>query len=154
MLVSVNPYQFFPIYGTEIMLDFVGRTRVEVPPHIYGIAEQAYRAMVLEKENQCILISGESGAGKTEAAKKVMEYIAEVSGKGEGESGGNTSNTARLDMIKNVILESNPLLEAFGNAKTLRNNNSSRFGKYMEIQFTTKGEPDGGCIINCTSLTQ
>merc|ERR1739848_485485 len=98
----------------------------------------AYRNMSMEKENQCVIISGESGAGKTEAAKKIMEYIAEVSG----------SATGRLQEVKRIILETNPLLESFGNAKTLRNNNSSRFGKYFEIQFNYQGQPDGGVITN------
>nr|AAB20715.1 actin-based motor [Dictyostelium, Peptide, 82 aa] [Dictyostelium] len=82
-----------------------------------------------EKENQCVIISGESGAGKTEAAKKIMQYIADVS----GERG--SSSNQKVEHVKSIILETNPLLEAFGNAKTLRNNNSSRFGKYFEIQF-------------------
>eukprot|EP00817_Percolomonadidae_sp_ATCC50343_P000304 CAMPEP_0117421408 /NCGR_PEP_ID=MMETSP0758-20121206/2511_1 /TAXON_ID=63605 /ORGANISM="Percolomonas cosmopolitus, Strain AE-1 (ATCC 50343)" /LENGTH=940 /DNA_ID=CAMNT_0005203525 /DNA_START=199 /DNA_END=3018 /DNA_ORIENTATION=+ len=90
-----------------------------------------------EQENQCVIISGESGAGKTEASKKIMQYIAAVSGEGQG-----------VDRVKRCILESNPLLEAFGNAKTIRNNNSSRFGKYMEIQFDKGGAPKGGRIRN------
>ena len=102
-------------------------------PHVYMLAEMAYRQMLKEDESQCIIISGESGAGKTEASKKVMEYIAAVSGSGEG-----------VNQVKKVILESNPLLEAFGNAKTLRNNNSSRFGKYFEIEFDYAGRPCGG----------
>lgn len=93
--------------------------------------------MVGDRENQCVLITGESGAGKTEASKLIMQYIAAVSGNGDG-----------VERVKKVILESNPLLEAFGNAKTLRNNNSSRFGKYFEIQFDTKGDPCGGKVTN------
>lgn len=89
-------------------------------------------------ENQCIIISGESGAGKTEAAKRIMQYIANVSG------GSNSS----IQEIKDMVLATNPLLESFGNAKTLRNNNSSRFGKYLEIQFNTQGEPVGANINN------
>jgi myosin I len=89
-------------------------------------------------ENQCIIISGESGAGKTEAAKRIMQYIANVSG------GTNSS----IQEIKDMVLATNPLLESFGNAKTLRNNNSSRFGKYLEIQFNSQGEPVGANINN------
>ena len=111
-----------------------------MPPHVYGVAEDAYRSMMTEKDNQCIIVSGESGAGKTEAAKKVMEYIAAVSAGDESGQG--------LEHVKNVILQTNPLLEAFGNAKTLRNNNSSRFGKYFEIKFTQQGLPCGGNIKN------
>jgi len=140
VLISMNPYQWLQIFGPEIIQSYVGKARIELPPHIYGVAEQAYRTMVNERENQCILITGESGAGKTEAAKKVMEYISEVSG--------SASSSAKLDHIKKIILGTNPLLEAFGNAKTLRNNNSSRFGKYFEIHFNQEGEPLGGRIIN------
>jgi len=140
VLISMNPYKAIPIYGKEIVTDYIGRSRIELPPHIFSIAEESYRSMLNEKENQCIIISGESGAGKTEAAKKIMFYIAEVTG--GGNSGG------RLEQVKNIILETNPLLEAFGNAKTLRNNNSSRFGKYFELYFNKNGDPDGGLITN------
>lgn len=98
--------------------------------------------MISEGENQCVIISGESGAGKTECAKLIMNYIAEVSSAGIG------SATNIVDAVKNIIIESNPLLEAFGNAKTLRNNNSSRFGKYFEINFGGGGAPMGGKISN------
>lgn len=140
VLISMNPYQWLQIFGTEIIHSYVGKARIELPPHIYGVAEQSYRSLVNENENQCILITGESGAGKTEAAKKVMEYISEVSG--------SESNSEKLNQLKRIILETNPLLEAFGNAKTLRNNNSSRFGKYFEIHFSRQGIPQGGRIIN------
>lgn len=109
-----------------------------MPPHVFAIAESSYYNMNAYKENQCIIISGESGAGKTEAAKRIMQYIANVSG------GSNTS----IQEIKNMVLATNPLLESFGNAKTLRNNNSSRFGKYLEIQFNAQGEPVGANINN------
>eukprot|EP00013_Stygamoeba_regulata_P022967 CAMPEP_0177645134 /NCGR_PEP_ID=MMETSP0447-20121125/9087_1 /TAXON_ID=0 /ORGANISM="Stygamoeba regulata, Strain BSH-02190019" /LENGTH=1250 /DNA_ID=CAMNT_0019147597 /DNA_START=285 /DNA_END=4037 /DNA_ORIENTATION=- len=143
VLVSMNPYRWIDnLYSPEIIQEYVGRTRIELPPHVYAIAEGAYRSLMTEKENQCVIISGESGAGKTEAAKKVMEYIAAVSGDTEGQT------SAELEHVKDVILKTNPLLEAFGNAKTLRNNNSSRFGKYFEIEFNLKGEPDGGNIQN------
>ena len=99
--------------------------------------EETYRMMKGEMSNQCVIISGESGAGKTESAKLIMKYVAAVSGSSQG-----------VEYVKSVILESNPLLEAFGNAKTLRNNNSSRFGKYFEIKFDRKGDPSGGRITN------
>jgi myosin I len=137
----MNPYKWVNgLYSTEVIFEYEGRSRIEMPPHVYGVAEDAYRSMMTEKDNQCIIISGESGAGKTEAAKKVMEYIAAVSSSSDPNSG--------LEHVKNVILETNPLLEAFGNAKTLRNNNSSRFGKYFEISFTAQGQPCGGNIRN------
>lgn len=90
------------------------------------------------KENQCVIISGESGAGKTEAAKRIMQYIASVSG----------GSDSSIQEIKEMVLATNPLLESFGNAKTLRNNNSSRFGKYLELQFNAQGEPVGANITN------
>jgi myosin heavy subunit len=110
----------------------------QVPPHVFAIAESAYYNMNAYKENQCVIISGESGAGKTEAAKRLMQYIANVSG------GSNSS----IQEIKDMVLATNPLLESFGNAKTLRNNNSSRFGKYLEIHFNGQGEPVGANINN------
>ncbi|KAK3694932.1 P-loop containing nucleoside triphosphate hydrolase protein [Podospora appendiculata] len=109
-----------------------------MPPHVFAIAESAYYNMKAYKENQCVIISGESGAGKTEAAKRIMQYIANVSG-GEG---------GDIQQIKDMVLATNPLLESFGNAKTLRNNNSSRFGKYLQIHFNGQGEPIGADITN------
>ena len=105
---------------------------------MFAIAESAYYNMKAYKTNQCVIISGESGAGKTEAAKRIMQYIASVSG------GSNSS----IQEIKEMVLATNPLLESFGNAKTLRNNNSSRFGKYLELQFNSEGEPVGANITN------
>src|SRR5271155_2013241 len=90
------------------------------------------------KENQCVIISGESGAGKTEAAKRIMQYIANVSG----------GASSQIQEVKDMVLATNPLLESFGCAKTLRNNNSSRHGKYLEIQFNAQGEPVGANITN------
>lgn len=90
------------------------------------------------KDNQCVIISGESGAGKTEAAKRLMQYIASVSGGSDGS----------IQQTKDMVLATNPLLESFGNAKTLRNNNSSRFGKYLELEFNAQGEPIGAKITN------
>uniref|UniRef100_A0A671Y872 Osteoclast-stimulating factor 1 n=1 Tax=Sparus aurata TaxID=8175 RepID=A0A671Y872_SPAAU len=113
------------------------KAQYENPPHIYALADNMYRNMMIDRENQCVIISGESGAGKTVAAKYIMGYISRVSGGGP-----------RVQHVKDIILQSNPLLEAFGNAKTVRNNNSSRFGKYFEIQFSSGGEPDGGKISN------
>lgn len=109
-----------------------------MPPHVFAVAEAAYYNMKAYKENQCVIISGESGAGKTEAAKRIMQYIANVSG------GSNSS----IQEIKDMVLATNPLLESFGNAKTLRNNNSSRFGKYLQLLFNSQGEPVGADITN------
>ncbi|KAL5481739.1 hypothetical protein EMCRGX_G021967 [Ephydatia muelleri] len=138
VLISVNPFKQMPYFTEKEMEMYQCAASYENPPHIYALADNMYRNMLIENENQCVIISGESGAGKTVNAKYIMQYIAKVSG------GGSTA----VQRVKDVILESNPLLEAFGNAKTVRNNNSSRFGKYFEIQFSRGGQPDGGKISN------
>lgn len=138
VLVSVNPFRDLGIYTDQVLQSYQGKNRLEVPPHVFAIAESSYYNMKAYHENQCVIISGESGAGKTEAAKRIMQYIASVSG------GSNSS----IQEIKDMVLATNPLLESFGNAKTLRNNNSSRFGKYLEIQFNAQGEPVGANINN------
>ncbi|KAL1310718.1 hypothetical protein AAFC00_000975 [Neodothiora populina] len=138
VLVSVNPFRDLGIYTDKVLDSYKGKNRLEVPPHVFAIAEASYYNMNAYKDNQCIIISGESGAGKTEAAKRIMQYIANVSG------GSNSS----IQETKDMVLATNPLLESFGNAKTLRNNNSSRFGKYLEIQFNGQGEPVGANINN------
>ncbi|KAF9990905.1 class II myosin [Mortierella antarctica] len=138
VLISVNPFRDLGIYTDEVLKTYQGKNRLEVPPHVFAIAESAYYTMNAYKENQCIIISGESGAGKTEAAKRIMQYIATVSG---GES-------SQIKEIKDMVLATNPLLESFGCAKTLKNNNSSRHGKYLEIQFNSQGEPVGAVITN------
>ncbi|NXG69943.1 MYO15 protein, partial [Baryphthengus martii] len=118
ILVSVNPYRLYNIYGTEQVLQYEGRALGENPPHLFAIANVAYSKVMDAKHNQCIVISGESGSGKTEATKLILRYLAAVSQK---------RSTAPQ------ILEATPLLESFGNAKTVRNDNSSRFGKFVEI---------------------
>ncbi|XP_051234466.1 unconventional myosin-Ie isoform X2 [Dicentrarchus labrax] len=137
VLISVNPFKLMPYFGEKEVEMYQGAAQYENPPHIYALADNMYRNMMIDSENQCVIISGESGAGKTVAAKYIMSYISRVSGGGP-----------KVQHVKDIILQSNPLLEAFGNAKTVRNNNSSRFGKYFEIQFSSGGEPDGGKISN------
>ncbi|KAL6430461.1 hypothetical protein ACFW04_007819 [Cataglyphis niger] len=137
VLVSVNPFKQMPYFGEKEIEIYQGAAPYENPPHIYGLADEMYRNMLIDNESQCVIISGESGAGKTVAAKYIMSYVARVSGGGR-----------KVQRVKDVILESNPLLEAFGNAKTMRNNNSSRFGKYVEMQFGAGGQPNGGKISN------
>ncbi|KAM7116551.1 unconventional myosin-Ia [Molossus nigricans] len=137
VLVSVNPYQQLPIYGPEFIAKYQDSTFYELKPHIYALANVAYQSLRFRDRDQCILITGESGSGKTEASKLVMSYVAAVCGKGE-----------QVNSVKEQLLHSNPVLEAFGNAKTIRNNNSSRFGKYMDIEFDFKGSPLGGVITN------
>lgn len=126
------------IYTDAVLDSYRGKNRLETPPHVFAVAESAYYNMKAYKDNQCVIISGESGAGKTEAAKRIMQYIASVS---EGKD-------SSIQEIKEMVLATNPLLESFGNAKTLRNNNSSRFGKYLELQFNAQGEPVGANITN------
>jgi len=137
VLISLNPYKDLGVFSRPIIEKYRTKDHFHIPPHVFTLAHEAYRALIAEGEDQSIIISGESGAGKTEASKGIMQYIAAVSGNGD-----------TVDRVKNIILESNPLLESFGNAKTIRNNNSSRFGKYIEIQFDYKGDPEGGRIRN------
>ncbi|XP_053319961.1 unconventional myosin-If [Spea bombifrons] len=137
VLISVNPFKQMPYFTEREIELYQGAAQYENPPHIYALTDNMYRNMLIDAENQCVIISGESGAGKTVAAKYIMGYISKVSGGG-----------SKVQHVKDIILQSNPLLEAFGNAKTVRNNNSSRFGKYFEIQFSRGGEPDGGKISN------
>uniref|UniRef100_S4R897 Myosin IE n=1 Tax=Petromyzon marinus TaxID=7757 RepID=S4R897_PETMA len=137
VLISVNPFKQMPYFTDKEIELYQGAAQYENPPHIYALADNMYRNMLIDQENQCVIISGESGAGKTVAAKYIMSYVSKVSGGG-----------SKVQHVKDIILLSNPLLEAFGNAKTVRNNNSSRFGKYFEIQFSRGGEPDGGKISN------
>uniref|UniRef100_G3RJD1 Unconventional myosin-XV n=1 Tax=Gorilla gorilla gorilla TaxID=9595 RepID=G3RJD1_GORGO len=121
ILVSVNPYQMFGIYGPEQVQQYNGRALGENPPHLFAVANLAFAKMLDAKQNQCIIISGESGSGKTEATKLILRYLAAMNQKRE----------VMQQVIQ--ILEATPLLESFGNAKTVRNDNSSRFGKFVEI---------------------
>ena len=118
VLISVNPFRDLGIYTPAILASYQGKNRLEVPPHVFAIAESSYYNMKSHKENQCVIISGESGAGKTEAAKRIMQYIAAVSAEAGGDGG--------IEGIREMVLATNPLLESFGCAKTLRNDNSSR----------------------------
>ncbi|XP_056231513.1 unconventional myosin-Ih [Seriola aureovittata] len=137
LLVSVNPYKELDIYNRKQMDIYMGVNFFELPPHIYALADNAYHTMLTEFNNHFILISGESGAGKTEASKKILQYYA-IS----------CPSTTLLNTVRDKMLKSNPVLEAFGNAKTLKNDNSSRFGKYMDIQFDSQGDAVGGHILN------
>ncbi|XP_043823869.1 unconventional myosin-Ia [Dromiciops gliroides] len=137
VVISVNPYQKLPIFGPEFIDKYKEYNFYELKPHIYALANEAYQSLRDHDKDQCIIITGESGSGKTEASKLVMSYVAAVCEKGE-----------EVNSVKEQLLQSNPVLEAFGNAKTIRNNNSSRFGKYMDIEFDFKGSPLGGVITN------
>eukprot|EP00158_Paraphelidium_tribonemae_P008463 Partr_v1_DN28584_c1_g1_i3_m72864 putative Type-I myosin implicated in the organization of the actin cytoskeleton. Required for proper actin cytoskeleton polarization. At the cell cortex, assembles in patch-like structures together with proteins from the actin-polymerizing machinery and promotes actin assembly. Functions as actin nucleation-promoting factor (NPF) for the Arp2 3 complex len=138
VVISVNPYNYLNgLYEKEAVQMYRGKSYYEVPPHLFALTDTAYQDMMKRNRDQCIIISGESGSGKTEASKRIMQYIASVS-----------SSSAEVNRVKDILLKSNPILEAFGNAKTNRNDNSSRFGKYMDLQFNFKGDPIGGRISN------
>lgn len=146
VLISVNPFQDLGIYTQKTLDMYKGKNRLEVPPHVYAIAESMYYNLKSYGENQCVIISGESGAGKTEAAKQIMQYIANVSVDDNVER---STQASGITKIKDMVLATNPLLESFGCAKTLRNNNSSRHGKYLEIFFhPLTHQPNAAHITN------
>ncbi|XP_051752922.1 unconventional myosin-VIIa isoform X2 [Ctenopharyngodon idella] len=132
ILVAVNPYQLLPIYTPEQVEQYTDRRLGDLPPHVFAIADSCFFNMRRNRKDQCCIISGESGAGKTESTKLMLQFLAAVSG--------------QRSWIEQQILEANPILEAFGNAKTIRNDNSSRFGKYVEIHFTKSGAIEGARI--------
>nr|VZI50304.1 unnamed protein product [Spirometra erinaceieuropaei] len=141
--VTINPYKRFPIYSFEVALKYKGKRRAEMPPHIFSISDNAYHNMLADRENQSILITGESGAGKTENTKKVISYFAYVTA---GVSKKEDAQVDKKGSLEDQIIQANPLLEAYGNAKTTRNNNSSRFGKFIRIHFGTTGKIAGADI--------
>ncbi|XP_027406769.1 unconventional myosin-VI isoform X3 [Bos indicus] len=133
ILIAVNPYFDIPkIYSSDSIKSYQGKSLGTMPPHVFAIADKAFRDMKVLKMSQSIIVSGESGAGKTENTKFVLRYLTESYGSGQD--------------IDDRIVEANPLLEAFGNAKTVRNNNSSRFGKFVEIHFNEKSSVVGGFV--------
>ncbi|PAN34585.1 hypothetical protein PAHAL_6G106900 [Panicum hallii] len=137
ILIAVNPFQRLPhLYDPHMMQQYKGAPFGELSPHVFAVADVAYRAMINENKSNAILVSGESGAGKTETTKMLMRYLAYL--------GGRAATEGRT--VEQQVLESNPVLEAFGNAKTVRNNNSSRFGKFVEIQFDKHGRISGAAI--------
>ncbi|KAG6552175.1 hypothetical protein Mapa_006023, partial [Marchantia paleacea] len=137
ILIAVNPFAKLPhLYDNHMMEQYRGAPLGELSPHVFAVADSSYRAMINEKRSQSILVSGESGAGKTETTKLIMQYLAYM--------GGRANTDGRT--VEQQVLESNPLLEAFGNAKTSRNDNSSRFGKFVEIQFDRNGRISGAAV--------
>jgi len=139
--VAINPYKRYPIYTSRAMKIYHGRRRNEVPPHIFAISDGAYSEMMTNHQNQSILITGESGAGKTENTKKVIAYFASV-----GQSEKKSEEEKKKISLEDQIVQTNPVLEAYGNAKTTRNDNSSRFGKFIRIHFGPSGKLAGGDI--------
>ncbi|KAM5229350.1 uncharacterized protein MYH16 [Ctenodactylus gundi] len=137
--VTVNPYRWLPIYGARVANMYKGKKRTEMPPHLFSISDNAYHDMLMDRENQSMLITGESGAGKTENTKKVIQYFANIGGTGK-------QSSDKKGSLEDQIIQANPVLEAFGNAKTTRNNNSSRFGKFIRIHFGTTGKLAGADI--------
>ncbi|XP_078108924.1 uncharacterized protein myh14 isoform X2 [Sander vitreus] len=136
--VVVNPYKNLPIYTESIVEMYRGKKRHEMPPHIYAISEAAYRSMLQDREDQAILCTGESGAGKTENTKKVIQYLAHVASSHKGGTLGRNKEAVQGE-LERQLLQANPILEAFGNAKTVKNDNSSRFGKFIRINFDVGG---------------
>jgi len=134
ILISLNPFFRLPLYGPEVIKDYQEKGLRDMPPHVFNIADNALKGILDSPENQSIVVSGESGSGKTEATKQCLAYLAANAGSSLG--------------VEQKILLSNPILEAFGNAKTIRNNNSSRFGKYIEINFNRDKEIHGSKTTN------
>ncbi|XP_066841121.1 myosin-7-like [Anser cygnoides] len=134
--VTVNPYKWLPVYNAEVVAAYRGKKRSEVPPHIFSISDNAYQNMLTDRENQSILITGESGAGKTVNTKRVIQYFASIAAIGDR----GKKEAAKQGTLEDQIIQANPALEAFGNAKTVRNDNSSRFGKFIRIHFGATGK--------------
>ncbi|KAI1884013.1 hypothetical protein AGOR_G00222010 [Albula goreensis] len=142
--VVINPYKNLPIYSENIIEMYRGKKRHEMPPHIYAISESAYRCMLQDREDQSILCTGESGAGKTENTKKVIQYLAHVASSHKGRKDHNIPPDSPKPVkpqgeLERQLLQANPILESFGNAKTVKNDNSSRFGKFIRINFDVTG---------------
>ncbi|GCB63964.1 hypothetical protein scyTo_0004515 [Scyliorhinus torazame] len=132
--ITVNPYKWLPVYNPDVVSGYKGKKRQEAPPHIFSVSDNAYQAMLTDRESQSILITGESGAGKTVNTKRVIQYFAIIAA--TGDLCKKKDETAKAKgTLEDQIIQANPLLEAFGNAKTIRNDNSSRFGKFIRIHF-------------------
>ncbi|KAK4304536.1 hypothetical protein Pmani_023513 [Petrolisthes manimaculis] len=135
ILISVNPFKYYPIYNPKYVKLYQNHRLGELPPHIFAIADAAYHSMLKQRRNQCIVISGESGSGKTESTLFLLHHLTMLSQKGSHGSG-----------VEQTILSSGPVLEAFGNAKTAHNNNSSRFGKFIQVSYKENGLVQGACV--------
>ncbi|KAG8885620.1 Myosin type-2 heavy chain 1 [Tulasnella sp. 331] len=144
VLIAMNPFQRVTLYGPEIIQAYTGRRKGELEPHLFAIAEDAHTRMKRDNIGQTIIVSGESGAGKTESAKLIMRFLASVNGDSGGKPRGKAADES--SEVEQQMLATNPILEAFGNAKTTRNDNSSRFGKYLQILFDGKQQIVGARI--------
>ncbi|CAF4101064.1 unnamed protein product [Rotaria sp. Silwood2] len=155
--VVVNPYKRLPIYSENVIEMYKGKKREQMPPHIFAIASDAYRSMLQNREDQSILCTGESGAGKTENTKKVIQYLASIAAAPKSFQRPLVNSTSQYQQqgtkstdvsgeLEEQLLQANPILEAFGNAKTVKNDNSSRFGKFIRINFDTSGFIAGASI--------
>lgn len=157
-LVVINPYQEQQVYGPQTIEQYRGVKQEAAQPHVFAVAEDALVSMEIEQKSQSIIVSGESGAGKTQSARYIMRYLAHCcvapgsgGGSGDIDGGGATkhhSASAAGDSVEQKVLATNPILEAFGNAKTLRNDNSSRFGKFIRINFAAQGHRISGARIS------
>ncbi|KAM9482459.1 myosin heavy chain, fast skeletal muscle [Clarias gariepinus] len=136
--VTVNPYKWLPVYDSIVVGAYRGKKRIEAPPHIFSISDNAYQFMLTDRENQSILITGESGAGKTVNTKRVIQYFATIAVSGQKKA--EPTPGKMQGSLEDQIIAANPLLEAYGNAKTVRNDNSSRFGKFIRIHFASTGK--------------
>jgi len=145
--VVINPYKRYPIYTNRVVNIYIGKRRNEVPPHLFAISDGAYQQMMANSKDQSMLITGESGAGKTENTKKVITYFAILGSGGEGgKKKKDDPEAEKKANLEDRIVNTNPILESYGNAKTIRNDNSSRFGKFIRIYFNQMGKLAGGFI--------
>uniref|UniRef100_A0A665TUZ3 Myosin X, like 1 n=1 Tax=Echeneis naucrates TaxID=173247 RepID=A0A665TUZ3_ECHNA len=145
ILAAVNPYkQISGLYDPERVDRYSKHQLGELPPHIFAVANECYRCIWKRHDSQCVLISGESGAGKTESTKLLLQFLSVMSQKSSG-----TPQSEKTTRVEQAIVQSSPIMEAFGNAKTVYNNNSSRFGKFIQLHFSEGGNIQGGCIIDC-----
>uniref|UniRef100_A0A674BI72 Unconventional myosin-X-like n=1 Tax=Salmo trutta TaxID=8032 RepID=A0A674BI72_SALTR len=144
ILSAVNPYKQIPGLYDPAAVDLYSRHHLgELPPHIFAVANECYRCLWKRHDSQCVLISGESGAGKTESTKLLLQFLSVMSQRSDG-----TAQSERSTRVEQSIIQSSPIMEAFGNAKTVYNNNSSRFGKFIQLHFSQCGNIHGGCIID------
>jgi myosin heavy subunit len=139
-LVAMNPYIRFPIYTPGMIKYYTGQRRGEREPHVFAMADEAYRSLLQNSASQSMLVTGESGAGKTENTKKIIQYLAAVAG--------NLTADGGHGQLEEQLIQANPLLEALGNAKTTKNDNSSRFGKFIKITFGKSGKISGASIVS------